>query len=89
MLSEVQFELDDEVRQVNPRHATALALLGWYLLIPRGPEAKEQDRSLSQWEQVGGFDSARSCEAKVAEERQSAKRGNDVFHLDERFAAVT
>jgi hypothetical protein len=32
---------------VKPRHATALALVGWYLMVP--PNTSQPDLSLSKW----------------------------------------
>jgi hypothetical protein len=43
---------------MNFRHAAALALVGWYLLVPlpRHPEAP-----LSLWTQIGSYDTAKEC----------------------------
>ena len=45
------------------RLATALALAGWYLMIPPG-EVPNVDAPLSQWLQVGSYDTARECKAE-------------------------
>ncbi len=50
------------------RHAAALALAGWYLMVPPFPKGEhryEPDTSvpLSQWIRRGSFDSAAECEA--------------------------
>jgi hypothetical protein len=60
-----------EESRVNPRHAAALALVGWYLMIlpitigklPNGSVGPKLDLSanLSTWETVGAFDSAVGC----------------------------
>jgi hypothetical protein len=52
---------------MKPRHATALALVGWYLMVP--PQLVVGGRVLSydlnapfsKWEQGGSFDSAEEC----------------------------
>jgi hypothetical protein len=58
-------------------HVTALLLVGWYLLSPipppanPGPLSRLQDRvfgpasipPMSEWRQLGAFDTARNCEA--------------------------
>jgi hypothetical protein len=45
---------------VNLRHAAALALMGWYLMlapsVPSGSNAP-----LSNWRTVGSYDSAEAC----------------------------
>lgn len=52
--------------EVNLRHAAALVLVGWYLIVP--PSAfKVSDLAsglepLWQWLQIGSFDSANACE---------------------------
>ncbi len=44
---------------MNCRHVAALALVGWYLLLPtNSPKAP-----LSQWKQAQSFDTAADCEA--------------------------
>ncbi len=57
---------------MNPRHAAALALVGWYLMMPPpqfdpathlpngGPNL---DAPLSDWRNEGSFDSAKECQA--------------------------
>ena len=45
------------------RHTAALALVGWYLVMPT-PEmasARRDDVSLSHWYQIGTYDSADDC----------------------------
>jgi hypothetical protein len=41
------------------RHAAALALVGWYLLIP--PLGRPAPSDLSQWEVITTFDSRSLC----------------------------
>jgi hypothetical protein len=58
---------------MNLRHAAALALVGWYLMVPQ-PDAPGRapnvNAPLSQWNQMGAFDSASNCE----KERESRRR---------------
>jgi hypothetical protein len=61
-------ELHHELREVRVRteklrHAAALALVGWYLMVP--PYDGDQihfDAPLSKWEVYSGEDSGRACE---------------------------
>jgi hypothetical protein len=55
---------------MKPRHAAALALVGWYLMLPPwrviGGEVRssvpDPDASLSKWINVRNFDTAASCD---------------------------
>jgi hypothetical protein len=50
-----------EVRTpMNRRHAAALALVGWYLMMP--PESGDKGAPLSKWEIVNSFDDAENCQ---------------------------
>jgi len=44
---------------VKPRHAVALALVGWYLMV--SPDWGTKDTPLSQWEIQGSYDTATEC----------------------------
>jgi hypothetical protein len=52
------------------RHAAALALVGWYLMMPPvvpdpkhpGNFAAIKGTPLSYWEKIGSFDTAKDCE---------------------------
>jgi hypothetical protein len=58
---------------MKPRHAAALALVGWYLMVPF-PDAPGQTpnfrATLSQWNQMGAFDTAVACD----KERESRRK---------------
>jgi hypothetical protein len=49
---------------VTARHAAALALVGWYLMLPPFKPDKTPDptKPLAQWDIFKGFDSAADCE---------------------------
>jgi hypothetical protein len=51
-------------KEVKPRHAAALALVGWYLIIPSSmlPTATAHKEPFRRWQIVRGFDSADDCE---------------------------
>jgi len=56
---------------MKPRHAAALALIGWYLMTPpmdmRPPldvTRVDRDAPLPRWGIVESFDSASACEKK-------------------------
>ena len=45
----------------DPRHAAALALVGWYLMMPF-PKTKCPDKSLNDYIHVKSYDTAKDCE---------------------------
>jgi hypothetical protein len=49
---------------MNFRHAAALALAGWYLMLPpwSSPSKFDDKAPLNQWEQANAYDSAAVCE---------------------------
>jgi hypothetical protein len=48
---------------MNFRHATALALVGWYLMVPPGHnKAVDTNAPLSRWAMFLSFDTAKECE---------------------------
>jgi hypothetical protein len=55
---------------VKPRHATALALVGWYLMSPPLAPGRhgqiEKSVLLSQWDILESFDSASECETALS-----------------------
>jgi hypothetical protein len=70
---------------MNFRHAAALALVGWYLMVP----LRENDNSaklrvdvpLADWVYVDSFDTAKECRNEgVQEEKRYAK---DPLEADE------
>lgn len=50
---------------MNPSHAAALVLVGWYLMSPSMLPDGGEDHSASpgKWAVIGSFDSAKECEA--------------------------
>jgi|HubBroStandDraft_2_1064218.scaffolds.fasta_scaffold17658_3 hypothetical protein len=46
--------------EMKPYNAAALALVGWYLMVP--PRSDLDSYFVYQWFQVGSFDSASACE---------------------------
>jgi hypothetical protein len=54
---------------MNLRHAAALALVGWYLMVPRPfPDnpLPQWEAPISEWDRYGDFASKARCEAKQA-----------------------
>jgi hypothetical protein len=47
-----------------PRHAAAIAVVGWYLMIPSSmlPPGVAYNEPLSKWQIVRGFDTADGCD---------------------------
>jgi len=57
---------------MKPRHAAALALVGWYLMTPPliGPNyAIKEDAPFSQWVIAQTFDTASDCEREKAAQK--------------------
>jgi len=60
---------------VNLRHAAALALVGWYLVLPPISDGKpDTSAPLSSWEQWRSFDTAESCEQARDFKREQMKK---------------
>ena len=80
------------------RHAAALALVGWYLMIPpmyKNNDEPDTSAPLSEWDQWRAFDSADLCEqardfkAKQMEKKfkvdpKAQARWMKIFGLDSR-----
>jgi|HubBroStandDraft_6_1064221.scaffolds.fasta_scaffold424914_1 hypothetical protein len=50
---------------MKPRHAVALALVGWYLMVPlpgHAPIPNANIHTFSNWVHIASFDSAAECE---------------------------
>ena len=60
-------------------HAVALALVGWYLMMPpvvpagNGWLTWDADAPLSQWKTIGSFDTAIQCQADLRARREAAR----------------
>jgi len=64
---------------MNPRHAAALALVGWYLMVPPHPTATtlDSDAPLPKWRVYEVFDTAVACNTARASEEQDWKSKAD------------
>ena len=55
---------------MNLRHAAALALVGWYLMVPpldrQSPDEFNADAPLGHWQTIGSYDTASECEDTAA-----------------------
>jgi len=60
---------------VNFRHAAALALVGWYLMVPPHLTDTTFDSKapLSEWSVYAAFDTAVACDGAQASEEQGRK----------------
>jgi len=56
------------------RHAGALALVGWYLMIP---PSTDKQAALRQWELVASYDSASACEDGLRDSKVQARADYD------------
>ncbi len=66
---------------MNPRHAAALALVGWYLLMPPLPRSSSGEigsdlsRPLSEWRfSVSVYDTESNCDKEIDAMNQRAAR---------------
>ncbi len=79
------------VRKMKPSHAAALALVGWYLMVPpRDGIVLNAIAPLRQWQIAGSYDSAVECTKSALGLRQQARSytGTDVEHIAVREQAV-
>jgi hypothetical protein len=56
-----------------PRHVVALALVGWYLMMP---PLRELQAPLSRWRIYKAFDTAEACEHELVAEQRWVKSGS-------------
>jgi hypothetical protein len=50
---------------MKPRHAAALALMGWYLIFPpprTADDVPDPKAPLSEWQKIGPFDTIEDCQ---------------------------
>jgi hypothetical protein len=54
----------DKSEAMNPRHAAALALVGWYLMVPpvTSDGRTQKDAPLSRWYIASNFETKEECE---------------------------
>jgi hypothetical protein len=80
---------------MKPRHAAALALVGWYLMLPpvvrvNGQWTPLKQAPLAQWFNDGAFDDAASCKQRWLREPQEMR---DFFynleHHPEHYPNIT
>jgi hypothetical protein len=64
---------------MKPHHAAALALVGWYLMMPSGDHPTEAH--ISHWLKVQTFDSAAECSSRRWDILSEASANKDDFRL--------
>lgn len=78
---------------MKPRHAVALALVGWYLMVPPPGQPRSTGANtappndsapLTQWTTRNSYDSAQACEAA---KKQSLDTASADLDKQRRFAA--
>ncbi len=79
--------------KVKLRHAAALALTGWYLMVPAQTKGGPIDTSLplSQWTMFESFDTAAGCQRKksrVYDEAQRKDRAGDTKGMADFYSAA-
>jgi hypothetical protein len=64
---------------MKPRHAAALALVGWYLMVPPlGPDHTRDDSlPLARWHTLESFDSALECRDFHSQAWERSKSNNN------------
>jgi len=75
---------------MKPRHAAALALIGWYLLAPPiahdpGHWRPKMMAPLNQWIVANSFDSASECEKRLAEDNEKAENPRSLASITEQM----
>jgi hypothetical protein len=69
---------------MRPRHAAALALVGWYLMIPPSVSGGfDSAAPLGKWFVYSSYDSAHECEGSKFLNHEALKQRND--HLKDAF----
>jgi hypothetical protein len=77
---------------MKPYHAAALALVGWYLMLPcTGHPLKYYDPTapLSAWFTVGVFDTANECDAVLREGQEDLQKENPKLFAYRELAKLT
>jgi hypothetical protein len=75
---------------MKPRHAAALALVGWYLLAPPimhdpGHWHPNLAAPLNQWIVAKSFDSAVQCEKRLADDNNNAENPTALASMTEQM----
>jgi hypothetical protein len=70
---------------MKPRHAAALALVGWYLIgpLPKPDGTLDRGAPMSKWEWIESFDSLRDCKKykHLVTDLQSARASDPNPHV--------
>jgi len=77
---------------MNLRHAAALTLVGWYLMLPpMNKGSVDPYAPLSEWEVIGSSESASECEEAAEKFRvwAEAQRSSDMVKLDKELKSAT
>jgi len=70
-------------RNMKLHHTAALALLGWYLMMPYAKPGKIlDDTSLARWSHVSSFDTAAVCDTAGRNAIERAKKDPDATWLE-------
>jgi hypothetical protein len=82
---------------VKPRHAAALILAGWYLIVPPmhqsgfwsrhfGMQFADTNAPLNRWSIIGTFDTVRECQAAIAKRTAKQREARCIASDDPRLA---
>jgi hypothetical protein len=69
---------------MKPRHAAALALVGWYLMVaPRDADyLLVTSAPVSEWIILQSFDAAKNCEEERAQKIEQADKSGNYWYYD-------
>jgi hypothetical protein len=75
----IEYDSTDAINTMNPRHAAALVLVGWYLMVPpmdcvfclckcahEGCHITEQNAPLVKWQKWKTYNSGSECESALS-----------------------
>jgi hypothetical protein len=77
---------------MKPRHAAALALVGWYLMIPpqdhEHPLYPNTSAPMSEWTQMYAVGKASECEDTIVKLHDKLAKQGDKVHADFSLSAA-
>jgi hypothetical protein len=70
------------LRDMNPRHAAALALVGWYLMVPpMAGNHTDTSAPLNNWRMTASYDAAIDCRKVLEDSVREAQQALTDPHL--------
>jgi len=72
--------------QMKLRHAAALALAGWYLMLPPAKNGQIRDAPIELWAHIDSFDTADQCRDAAQEIMKRADSKGDQTRIAAAYA---